>query len=294
MCVVTALLPVGHRWRQGGFSFRSKPTRAEVFVDRSSWYLVTGGTSGIGAAICGLLLARGASVIATFRSNRQRAEDFRRWFSSDKPHQLVLFKGDLTDPSVVNELVHSVKGTVCSSSEERKLRGIVHAAGFHTKDALKQHLGGGEDVLDVLDAYYSLYPRALVHLVEGLLPILEPGRGRIVLLTAPGSSPLTRPRSSYELPGQAKAAAENLIRSYALRLAPLGITANAVMPGITRTNAWTDISRVDLKSLAEQRSPMGKLLEPSVIAKAVWFLLSDVAADITGVVLPVDGGLHMV
>ncbi len=262
-------------------------------MDPSFFYLVTGGTSGIGAAISELLLARGDNVIATFRSNKERAESFR-CKQEAAAGKIVLFQGDLTDPVVVSQLGQIVTEAVTGSGRASKLQGLVHAAGFHTEKASKQHLGGGESVLEAMDAYYKLYPRALVHLVESLLPILNPESGRIVLLTAPGSSPLTCPRPTYELPGQAKAAAENLIRSYALRLAPLGITANAVMPGITRTSAWNNLSQTDLVSLAERRSPMGKLLEPIVIAQAVGFLLSEAAAHITGVVLPVDGGLHLV
>ena len=119
------------------------------------------------------------------------------------------------------------------------------------------------------------------------------GKGRIIMISTPGCDHMSVPRAFYELPGQGKAAAEAIIRSYALRLAPRKITANVVIPGITNTDEWW-MDEQKLQEYAERRSPMKELLQPAAIANVIGFLLSEAAQSTTGAVIPVDGGLCLV
>lgn len=89
-----------------------------------------------------------------------------------------------------------------------------------------------------------------------------------------------------------KAALDALTRVMALELGPRGIRVNSVNPAVTMTPmgrlAWSDPQK---SGPVKARIPMGRFLEPDDVAEAVLFLLSDTAAMINGVSLPVDGGL---
>jgi len=91
----------------------------------------------------------------------------------------------------------------------------------------------------------------------------------------------------------AKAAMISLTRSLAQEYGPYGIRANIVLPGTVRTPLWEKRAAKDPKVLETLRRwyPLGRVVEPVDIAKAVGFLASDAASAITGVALPVDCGL---
>jgi len=122
----------------------------------------------------------------------------------------------------------------------------------------------------------------------------------VVAISSPGcNANQAVPRlASSDLRGPAKATLEMLVRYYAMRLAPRGITVNAVIPGAVFTKAWANLSGpgVDSRTIfekASQATPMRRGAEAEEIAAAVSFLCSDNARYITGVALPVDGGLHL-
>lgn len=91
----------------------------------------------------------------------------------------------------------------------------------------------------------------------------------------------------------AKAAMISLTRSLAQEYGPYGVRANIVLPGTVRTPLWEKRAAKDPKVLETLRRwyPLGRIVEPDDIAKAVGFLASDAASAITGVALPVDCGL---
>ena len=85
----------------------------------------------------------------------------------------------------------------------------------------------------------------------------------------------------------------SLTRSLALEYGRFGVRVNIVLPGTVRTPIWTERSKKDPKVLATlvRWYPLGRIVEPIDVARAVAFLASDDAAAITGVALPVDCGL---
>lgn len=91
----------------------------------------------------------------------------------------------------------------------------------------------------------------------------------------------------------AKAGIISLTRSLAVRYGPSGVRSNAVVPGTLRTPAWEERMRQDPEVLKRVAAwyPLGRVGEPEDVANAALFLASNEAAWITGVALPVDGGL---
>ncbi len=91
----------------------------------------------------------------------------------------------------------------------------------------------------------------------------------------------------------AKAGIISLTRSLAVRYGPLGIRANAIVPGTLRTPAWEERRREDpdIFDRLAKWYPLGRVGEPEDVAGAALFLTSDEAAWISGAALPVDGGL---
>jgi NAD(P)-dependent dehydrogenase (short-subunit alcohol dehydrogenase family) len=89
-----------------------------------------------------------------------------------------------------------------------------------------------------------------------------------------------------------KSAIEGMTRAMAVELSPLGIRVNCIAPGFIRTNMSSKAFDNDpeRKRKVLSRTPMGRLGEPVDVAEAAYFLVSDAAAYITGVILPVDGG----
>ncbi|MEO1740960.1 MAG: SDR family oxidoreductase [Cyanobacteria bacterium J06629_9] len=88
-----------------------------------------------------------------------------------------------------------------------------------------------------------------------------------------------------------KAAVSHITRCAAIELAPKGITVNAIAPGTVLTPAVTNIADNPEIPFVSQRTPLGRLATSDEIASAFHFLASDEAAYITGVILPVDGGI---
>ena len=101
------------------------------------------------------------------------------------------------------------------------------------------------------------------------------------------------------MPGCGKCIMEYAMRLYALRCGPLSINSNVVVPGVTHTEAWDHLAeRRDgngdamVSSLSQRVSPMGQTT-PRQIGEAVAFLCSTQGRMITGMSIPVDGGVHL-
>lgn len=127
----------------------------------------------------------------------------------------------------------------------------------------------------------------VAHLAE---PLMAQG-GCLLAVTFYGSA---RVVEHYNLMGPVKAALESSVRYVAAELGPQGIRAHAVSPGPIRTRAASGIDRFDaLLDAAAARSPERCLVGIEDVGNLAAFLVSDAARHITGTIIPVDGGQHL-
>ncbi len=216
--------------------------------------IVTGASSGIGAAIVARLLREGWHVTGLSRSD-PGLDDARY------EHRTV----DLLDPAALPAAVAALEPTA-----------FVHAAGLMR--------GGAVGSLDAEAGrtLWRLHVEAASLLANLLVPRMPDG-GRIVLIgsrTAAGSAG----RSQY---AATKAAMVAMARSWAIELAPRGITANVVAPAATDTPMLRDPARA---GVAPKLPPIGRYVRPEEVAALTAFLLGPEAGAITGQQMLICGG----
>jgi enoyl-[acyl-carrier protein] reductase I len=115
--------------------------------------------------------------------------------------------------------------------------------------------------------------------------------GSIVTLSFQASE---RVFPGYNIMGVAKAALENEVRQLAAELGRRNIRVNAISPGPLDTLSSRAIhGYLDMKRVHAERSPLGRNITHQEVAKAALFLLSDLSSGITGTVIPVDAGYHI-
>lgn len=239
--------------------------------------LVTGAVGGIGSAIVALFLARGATVILCDK----RADDLADRVATLRAGgaRVHAAAADITDHAALSA---AVAAAVAAAGEVDVV--VANASTGNRSDTLRG-LGPAdwrEDIADNVAGQFNTVDCVLA-------PMKRRRAGSIVLIgSVNGLSTFGNP--SYSA---AKAALVSFTRSMAVEYGPHGIRANIVCPGTVRTPAWNRRIARDPAVLDRLTRwyPLGRIAEPDDVAQAACFLASDAAAYISGVVLPVDGGL---
>ena len=226
--------------------------------------------------------AAGARLALTYPS--ERLEENVRELAASLNNPLLL-PCDVTSDQQITEL---------GASLEREFGGLdfcVHGAAFAQKDELSNPFlqttrEGFRIALDV-----SAY--SLIGLSRAVAPLMERrGGGSILTLTFIGSE---RVFTNYNVMGVAKAALESSVRYLAADLGPRNIRVNAISAGPIKTLAAAGIS--DFSSILgvyRERAPLRRGVDQSEVADAAIFLLGHAGRAITGEVLMVDAGFHIV
>jgi 2-hydroxycyclohexanecarboxyl-CoA dehydrogenase len=252
--------------------------------------LVTGAGRGIGAGICELLAAHGA-LVAVRDVFPERAEAVAARLRESGPSTLAV-AGDVTNPEAVLSMVRDA---------ERALGPVdilVNNAGL---PAARE--GEGPSFFRAFQDTDPTFWRTVVDVIlhgslnctHAVLPgMIERQRGRIVNISSDSGRVGTRQASLYSM---AKAGIVGFSKALAQELAQHRITVNCVSPGATETEssaAWLARARDHVMSEYPLAAGLDRLGTPADIGGAVLFLASDWAEWVTGQVLSVNGGHHMV
>lgn len=235
--------------------------------------LVTGGTTGIGAAICKALKAAGYDVAANYIDNEDKAKAFAQEIGAS------VYQWDVSD------FEQCAKGVakVCEDFGTN-VDILVNNAGI-TRDKMmhKMTREDWDSVISVdLGACFNMS-----HAVIGAMR--DKGFGRIVNISSINAQLGQIGQTNYSA---AKAGVIGFTKSLARESATKGITVNSVAPGYTDTTMVKNMPDKVLKAMISQ-VPMNRLAQPEEIARAVVFLAADESGFITGETLSINGGHYM-
>ncbi len=239
--------------------------------------LVTGSSSGIGAAIAKELAGAGASVAVHYRGNEAGAQEVANAIRN-AGGTCALFQADVSDVTQAAELVKQVQESLGG------LDILVNNAGT-TRDTLLMTMS--EEAWDTviatnLKSVYAVTRAALRGMVRKRW-------GRIINITSVVGLTGQAGQANY---AASKAGIVGFTKSLAREVASRNITVNAVAPGFIPT-ALTGLLTDEQRDAIIHSTPMGRMGEPEEVAWAVAFLAAERSSFITGQVMTVDGGLVM-
>ncbi len=239
--------------------------------------VVTGGSRGLGRAICVRLAEQGADIAFSYRGNETAARETAAAVEGFG-RRAVVFQGDVKEPETAEGLVRAALDAF------GKVDILVNNAGITRDDLImRMSLDAWREVLEtnLFGAFYTIK--------AATRPMLRARAGRIINITSVSGQAGQTGQANYS---SAKAGLIGLTKATARELASRGITCNAVAPGFVLTELTAGLAD-SLKEQITAATPLGRFGTAEEIAHAVAFLASDEAAFITGQVLAVDGGLVM-
>ena len=237
--------------------------------------LVTGGSRGIGRAICTSLAKDGFYVIINYNSNTEEAERTLAMVSENGGSGEIM-QFDVASQEAADKALQAWQ----ERNEGKYIHVLVNNAGIR-KDALVMWMKN-EEWHDVLNTNLNSFFYITRFLIKDMLVNKF---GRIInVVSLSGIN---------GLPGQANYSAAKggviaATKALAQEIAKKNVTVNAVAPGFIRTDMTKDLDEGQLKMMI----PMGRFGKPEEVAAAVRFLASDEASYITGSVINVNGGLY--
>jgi 3-oxoacyl-[acyl-carrier protein] reductase len=241
--------------------------------------LVTGGSRGIGRAVCVELARRGADVAFIYHSRDAEAQATAAEIRA-LGRRVLAFKADVADAAVVGEAVDR------AAAQLGTLDILVPAAG-----AVGVWHETAELSIDDWDRYIAVDLSGAFYTIRAAIPHLRNAGGGAVVVISSIAAQMCQPRNVQG--AAAKAGVEAMVRVVAREEAKHGIRANAVAIGLTET----DMGRAAFAQWGPQTServvraiPLRRIGTPEEVARVVCFLAGPDAAYITGKVLQVDGG----
>ncbi len=255
-------------------------------MEKKDWALILGASSGFGAAVALELARAGMNIFGVHMDRRETlpAAEHVKLTIRGMGREAIFFNGNAADEEKRGEVAARIAEKF--AVEPGRVRVLFHSLAF---GALKPLIGEGAAFQRQLEMTADVMGHSLVYWVQALLgkSLMETG-GRIYAMTSEGSN---KAIPQYGPVCAAKAILEAHIRQLALELAPHGITANAIMAGVTDTPALRKIpGNQQLMKYALARNPHGRLTTPEDVAKCVAVLISENTYWMTGNTIRVDGG----
>ena len=234
--------------------------------------LVTGGTRGIGAAICEALKKEGYQVAATYGGNDEAAAKFR------DTHDVAVYKWSVADYDACKAGIDRVEAELGPVDTLVNNAGITRDAPFHKMTPEQWNEVIETNLTGVFNMTHPLWPR-----------LRERGFGRVVTISSINGQKGQFAQANY---AASKAGDLGFTKTLAQEGASKGITVNAICPGYIATDMVMAVPEKVREQIIAQ-IPVGRLGSPEEIARCVAFLASEEAGFITGATLSANGGQYL-
>ena len=237
--------------------------------------LVTGGSRGLGRAICLKLASMGLPVVINYNSNTAAAEETKSLIA-EQGGTAELLPFDVADESAVEVAL----GKWEDEHPNDYIGVLVNNAGVREDNLLvfMQNEQWHKVIDTTLNGFFVITRRLLKNM-------LTKRSGRIINMASLSGIKGLPGQTNYSA---AKAALIGATKALAQEVAPRKVTVNAVAPGFLATDMTKDLNEADLKKMI----PAGRFGRPEEVASLVGFLASDEAGYITGEVVSINGGLY--
>lgn len=237
--------------------------------------LVTGGSRGLGKAVCLELAAKGIPVIINYQSNETAAEEVKAEIEA-KGGQAELLQFNVGNLDEVNAAIDKWE----EAHEGDYIAYLCNNAGIRRDNVMFMMPDNDwHDVINTsLNGFFYVTRRLLTKMM------MRKHGGRIVNMASLSGLKGMAGQTNYSA---AKAGLIGATKALAQEVAPRNVTVNAVAPGFIDTDMTKDLPQDELKQMV----PMKRFGKPEEVASLVGFLMSDTAAYITGEVISINGGL---
>lgn len=243
--------------------------------------LVTGASSGIGAATAQLLATKYATVALVGRNERNLKEVASRCVQPGTPDPFIIIADVVNEsecPKVIEQVIEKFG----------KLDVLINSAGIIENGSIET------SSLDQYDRVMNVNCRAIFHLTQLSIPYLIETKGNIINVSSVCGLRAFPNVLAYNM---SKAAINQFTSCVALELASKGVRCNAVCPGVIVTDlhkrgGMSDEAYKAFLEHCKTTHALGRPGEVNEVAASIAFLASDDASFITGVQLPIDGGRH--
>jgi acetoacetyl-CoA reductase len=238
--------------------------------------LVTGGTGGLGTAMCVELHNNGYRVIANYR-NKEKASLWQQRLNEKGIH-IDMFEGDVSSFESCGKMIQQIEIEVGSIDV------LVNNAGITRDTAFRKMTF--EQWKEVLSSNLDSVFNCTRHVINGMI---ERNWGRVINISSVNGQRGQFGQANYSA---AKAGMHGFTKTLAMEVAKKGITVNTISPGYIGTDMVMAV-REDVRNQIVEQIPMGRLGGTEEVAHLVCFLASDQASFITGANYSINGGQHV-
>ena len=237
--------------------------------------LITGAGTGIGKGIAQRFAAEGARIVIA-----ARREEKLRETAALAPAQISYVRMDLTSRADRIAAVEAVR------ERHGRLDVLVNNAGCQIAKPFV------EQSEDEIAEVFTTNLISTAQLIQRCLPLLRESRGNVVNISSTAGRYTPVPSAGITTYSASRGGMNQLTRTLATELGPMGVRINAVAPGLTygEVSGATLLADPQQRAALEALTPLGRIGQPEDIAKAVLFLASDEAEWITGQILDSSGG----
>ena len=237
--------------------------------------LVTGGSRGIGSAICNRLAQQGYSVIINYKSNKEAAEDTAALVKAHG-QDAILLPFDVSNRAETNQVL----GQFLEDNPEKTIEVLVNNAGVRN-DVLMAFMEDEQwdQVIDTNLQGMYVVTRALIK------SMVMKRYGRIINIVSLSGIKGMQGQVNYSA---AKAGIIGATKALALEVGKRNITVNAIAPGFIKTEMTEELNEKELKAMI----PMNRFGEAEEVASLAGYLASKESGYITGQVISINGGLY--